>query len=185
MQAVGWEDFARLASAPVTVTVQGSVRSTDMTPYERVHYAPPDNWRVEDDSGNLHYLANDTGHYQLPAGGGRASFTPRRPGRRCSGDTTSVYLVHPRELVRPVDDDFTHPMGPVRETVFVGRRAWRVLLAPPPRKPQPVWQILDVASGITLAYQSLDGAGVVEFTSVVTDIELPPDTFAPPVDLMP
>jgi hypothetical protein len=180
---IRWDDFARLASVPVTISLQGHVHSTDTAATELVTYAPPDFWHIEDEGGHLRYLANDAGHYQWPAGGGQlACFQPRRPGHWHSGDMTSPNLIRPRELVQPVDDDFTRPAGPVVEILFLGRPAWRVLFTPPPRKPQPVWQILDVASGVTLAYQSLDGTNAVEFTSFVTDIELSKATFLEPTD---
>jgi hypothetical protein len=180
---ISWDDFARLAGAPVTVTVRGRVWSTDAAAAERVTFAPPDFWRVEDEGGRLRYLANDDGHYQWPAEGGPVScFQPRRPGDRYSGDTAGAYLIRPRELVRPDDDDFTRPAGPVEELLFLDRPAWRVLLTPPPRKPQPVWPVLDVASGVTLAYETVDGTNVVEFTSIVIDIEVTPETFMTPID---
>ena len=176
-----WGDFTQLASAPVTVTIRGEVRSIDTAPIEVLSYEPPDQWRIEDGAGNLCYLANETGHYQWPRGGGPlACFQPRQPGVWRSGGMTSPSLIKPRDLVHPQDDDFTRPAGPVEELTFLGRRAWRVLLAPPPRKPQPVWQILDVASGVTLAYQTPDGVGVVEFTTISTNLEFPPETFAEP-----
>jgi hypothetical protein len=181
MGVVAWEEFAQIASAPVTKTVHGRVRSIDMTPYEQVSYAPPDYWRVEDEHGRLRYLANETGHYLWRPGGRElAWFHPRRPGEWHSGDMTSHSLIHPRDLLGPLDDDFTHPAGPVQEVIFLDRPAWRVLLAPPPHKPEPVWQILDVTSGVTLAYQSPDGAAIAEFTGIETDVELPPEAFAAP-----
>jgi hypothetical protein len=89
-------------------------------------------------------------------------------------------LIRPRDLVNPLDEDFTRPAGPVEAITFIGRPAWRVLLTPPPRKPQPVWQTLDAASGITLAFQSPDGVALMEFTHLSTGMELPPETFALP-----
>jgi len=180
MGTVQWERFARLASAPVTVTMRGEVRSVDMTPYERVWFAPPDSWRIEDETGRLCWLANDDGYYRTQAGGDLATFEPRQPGSWRSGDMTAPTLIRPRDLVRPADDDFTRPLGPVEEVEFLGRPAWRVLLAPPPHKPRPVRQILDVVSGVTLAYRDPDGAAVVEFTAIETGAELPADTFAAP-----
>ena len=72
-------------------------------------------------------------------------------------------------------------LGPVEEVTVLGRPAWRVLLAPPPRKPAPVWQVLDVASGVTLAFRSLDDAPIIAFTAIETGVALPPGTFVPPV----
>jgi hypothetical protein len=40
--------------------------------------------------------------------------------------------------------------------------------------------VLDVESGVTLAYQSPDGPILAGFTSLTTDIELPAGTFAVP-----
>jgi hypothetical protein len=146
-----------------------------------VAFSPPDLWRVEDDHGRLRYLANETGHYQWPTSSGEpACFQPRRPGSWHSGAANSSDLIRPRELVNPRDDDFTRSAGPVEETIFIGRPAWRVMLAPPPHKPQAVRQVLDVESGATLAYQSPDGLLLVGFTSLVTGIRLPPETFASP-----
>jgi hypothetical protein len=179
---VSWAEFAGLASAPVTVALRGRVASAD-EPAERLIFAPPDFWRVTDDHGRLRYLANETGHYRWRTSSGElAGFEERRPGCWTSGGVNCTDLVRARELVNPIDDDFTRPAGPVQEIVFIGRPAWRVLLAPPPHKPQPVWQILDVRSGVTLAYQSPDGPTLIAFTSLATDIDLPPETFAAPPD---
>jgi hypothetical protein len=179
---VSWDDFARLASAPVTRTLRGRVVFADEPP-ERLTFAPPDFWRVEDDHGRLRYLANDVGHYQWRASSiDLACFQARRPGYWHSGGVNSADLVRPRDLVHPNDDDFTQPAGPVEEIIFIARPAWRVLLKPPPRKPQAVWQVLDVESGITLAYQSPDGLTLAGFTSLTTDIEPPSETFAEPAN---
>jgi hypothetical protein len=152
-------------------------------PAERLAFAPPDFWRVEDDHGRLRYLANDAGHYQWrPSSEDPACFQPRRPGAWHSGSVNCTNLVRSRDLMNTRDDDFTRPAGPVRETTFIGRPAWRVLLAPPPRKPQPVWQVLDVQSGVTLAYESPDGLTLVGFTSLATGVQLPPGTFDLPGD---
>jgi hypothetical protein len=180
MGTVGWESFARLAGAPVTVTVRGEVRSADMTPYERFWFAPPDSWRIEDESGRLRWLANDAGYYRPRSDGAGAGFEPRQPGVWHSGDMTAPTLIRPRDLLRPIDDDFTRPLGPVEVVEFLGRQAWQVLLAPPPHKPRPVWQVLDAVSGVTLAYRDPDGAAVVEFTAIETGADVPADTFAAP-----
>ncbi|WP_433291388.1 hypothetical protein ACQP2F_25350 [Actinoplanes sp. CA-030573] len=176
MSNVSWTQFARLVGAPVTVTLRGRVASAD-EPAERVCFAPPDLWRVTDDDGHLRYLANDDGHYTYPPGETRACFQPRRKGFWHSGGTVCSALIHPRDL-DDADDDFTRPLGAVEEIAFLGRVAWRVLLAPPARKPQPVWQVLDVASGVTLAYQAPDGQPLVAFTALETDVALPDGTFA-------
>lgn len=185
MGIVSWDDFAGLAGAPVTLTLHGCVASADEPP-ERLVFAPPDFWRVEDDHGRLRYLANETGHYQWRASSGELPcFQARRPGYWHSGGVNSTNLVRPRDLVNPTDDDFTRPVGPVEECTFIGRPAWRAMLAPPPRKPQAVWQILDVASGVTLAFQSPNNVTLIGFTSLTTDVECPPETFAGPVDIEP
>src|SRR5262245_1257229 len=115
---VSWDDFVRLASAPVTLALQGRVAFAD-EPAERLIFAPPDLWRVEDDHGGLRYLANDTGHYQWRASSGElACFQARRPGYWHSGGVNSTSLVLPRDLVNPIDDDFTQSIGPVEETTF-------------------------------------------------------------------
>ncbi|MEV4642843.1 hypothetical protein AB0J80_36435 [Actinoplanes sp. NPDC049548] len=178
MSAVSWEDFARLAGAPVTMTLRGRVESSDGVT-ERMTFVPPDNWRIEDDRGRLRYLANDTGHYQWPEAGGDepACFQPRRPGFWHSGGSISTDLVRPRELTDPRDDDFTRPAGPVEQVTVLGRPAWQVLLLPPPRKPQPVWQVLDVESGVILAYRSPDGVPLLAFTELVAGAPVPPETF--------
>jgi hypothetical protein len=183
IRAVGtvtWDDFARLASAPVTLAVRGRVASAD-EPAEHLVFAPPDLWRVEDELGQLLYLANDAGHYQWRAADGQpACFQARRAGTWHGGGVNSTNLVRPRNLLSPSDDDFTQPVCSVEETTVIGRPAWRVLLAPPPRKPQPVWQALDVESGVTLAYQTPDGQTLLGFTSLATGIAIPNGAFAAP-----
>lgn len=175
--AVTWADFVRLESAPVTTTVRGRVESMD-DPSERVVFAPPDLWRIEDDGGRLRYLANDDGFHQWqPQTSEIACFQPRRPGFWHSGGTVSPSLIRPRGLANPRDDDFTHPLGAVEEVDFLGRPAWQALLAPPARKPQPLLQTIDLESGITLAFQSPDGLLLAGFTSLETGFRPPGGTF--------
>ena len=175
-----WDDFARLASAPVVVALQGQVRCVEPVTVERVAYAPPDFWRVEDETLRVQYLANDLGHYQWSIPDGRARFQPRRPGYGYSGGMVSPSLIQPRDLVNPVDDDFTRPLAPVEALTFLGRPAWRALLAPPASKPSPVFQVLDLASGITLSFQDLDGNGVLEFAALTTGVEFSSSFFEKP-----
>jgi hypothetical protein len=174
-----WESFAELASAPVTVTVRGRVVGGDDGP-EVFSFSPPDRWRVEDDDHRPLYVADDEARYQW-ADGSFLSFEPRDPRSWISGGVECTGLIKPRELIHPIDDDFTSPAGPVEEVTFLGRPAWRLLLRPPPRKPQAVWQYLDVASGVTLAFRGWDGTPGVGFTAIETGVELPPGTFVPPV----
>jgi hypothetical protein len=54
------------------------------------------------------------------------------------------------------------------------------MLAPPDHKPQPVWQLLDVQTGVTLAYRSPDGVTLIGFTELTADMDLPRDTFDVP-----
>jgi hypothetical protein len=178
-----WIDFAELASAPITATIQGAVVSADTTGdiHEYVTFGPPDFWRVEDSEHRLRYLANETGHYQFPVGGGPvACFQPRLLGRRYGGGVESTALIYPRNLAQPEDDDFTRPIGPVEETVYLDRRAWRVVLAPPPRKPWPIVQVVDVVTGVTLAMESTMGTPLIAFTAIVTGKTIADDAFTDP-----
>lgn len=175
-----WEQFARLASTPCSQTVRGTVTSaeTGTGTAEHVSFAPPDQWRIEDGEHCLRYLANHVGHFQYPAGGGPvACFAPRRADYWHSGGMQSPSLIMPRDLMKPVDDDFTAPLGPIEEVSFLSRRAWRAVLAPPARKPHPVVQLLDVDSGVTLAYQSTDGQPILAFTGITIGEPLSADTF--------
>ncbi len=178
MRDITWEQFALLASAPVTVALRGRVVSIDPPHVEWISHTPPDWWRIEDEDRRLRFMANESGHYTWPAGRSEAAcFQPRRPGYFTSGGMVSPSLVRPRDLLRPIDDDFSRPAGRVEELTFIGRQAWRVLLAPPAHKPQPVWHVLDVLSGVTLAYQTPQGVSVAAFTELETDVEFPPGTF--------
>ncbi|MFE3544870.1 hypothetical protein ACFXK0_18070 [Nocardia sp. NPDC059177] len=70
-------------------------------------------------------------------------------------------------------DDFTTPTGPVGVTTFLGRPAWTVELAPPPRKPYPIQLVVDRATGIVLQQRS-DSAGTVldEWSELTVGAEL-------------
>lgn len=178
-----WARFAALASSPVTVAVRGAVCTLETGPQavEYVTFAPPDNWRIEDREHRLRYLANEVGHFQYPAGGGPvACFQPRRTGWWHSGGMESPALIVPRNLTEPADDDFTRPTGPVEAITYLGRSAWRVTLAPPARKPQALVQVLDVASGVTLALESTTGACLIAFVDIETGVDPPDGTFRPP-----
>ena len=179
---MNWDDFARLASGPVTVTVRGLVHGVEPPTAEAVQFAPPDFWWVEDGDRHLRYLANDRGHYRWrPGRASVACFQPRREGCWQSGGMSSPDLIRPRDLLHP-DGDFTSPLGPVESVRFLDRPAWQVLLAPPPHKSAPIRQVVDAASGITLAYRSADRTDLLAFSAVTTGLDLPPGTFDGPAD---
>jgi hypothetical protein len=47
-------------------------------------------------------------------------------------------------------DDFTRPVGGPEEVVMLGRPAWRITLAPPPHKPEPMQLIVDQRTFVVL-----------------------------------
>ncbi|MGQ0845862.1 MAG: hypothetical protein ACT4QF_17205 [Sporichthyaceae bacterium] len=75
------------------------------------------------------------------------------------------------------EDDFTRPTGPVTSTVFLGRQAWAVELAPPEYKPHPCQLVVDAETGIVLQQRN-DGFGSVEeWTEFVVGDDLDPALF--------
>jgi hypothetical protein len=58
--------------------------------------------------------------------------------------------------VRPFDwdrwngDDFTTPIGGPEEVVMLGRPAWRITLAPPPHKPEPIQMVVEQQTFLVL-----------------------------------
>ena len=176
----GWQRFAELASAPVRTTVVGRVHSAEIGVTEHVTFAPPDRWRIADAAGRLRFLADDDAWYRYDEVGTLAEFRPRSPGTWYSGMMESTTLIHPRDLLTSTHDyDFTAPLGPVDEVTHLDRAALRVTLAPPAHKPRPVVQYLDLASGVTLAYTTVDGEPLIGFTEIATGVALPPGTFRP------
>ena len=176
----GWQRFAELAGAPVRTTVVGRVHSTELGVTEHVTFAPPDRWRIADGVDRLRFLADADAYYRYDEDGALAEFRPRSSDTWYSGMMESPALIHPRHLVAPIDDDdFTAPLGPVEEVTYLDRAALRVTLAPPERKPRPVVQYLDLASGVTLAFTSTDGEPLIGFTEIAAGVALPPGTFRP------
>lgn len=77
---------------------------------------------------------------------------------RYLGDGTE--LLERRPATDWVGDDFTRPNGSIGTTVFLGRDAWTVELAPPSHKPFPIQIVVDRETGLWLQSRN-DGAGVV------------------------
>jgi len=175
----GWQRFAELASASVRTTVVGRVHSTELGVTEHVTFAPPDRWRIADGVDRLRFLADADASYRYDEDGTLAEFRPRSADTWYPGMMESPALIRPRDLVAPIDDDVTAPLGPVEEVSFLDRAALRVTLAPPARKPRPVVQYLDLASGVTLAFTATDGEPLIGFTEIATGVALPPGTFRP------
>lgn len=74
-------------------------------------------------------------------------------------------------------DDFTRPTGPVTATIFLGREAWAVELAPPPHKPHPLQWVVDAETGLVLQQRN-DGFGFrEEWVELVLGEELPEELF--------
>ncbi|NKR57768.1 hypothetical protein GS485_08510 [Rhodococcus hoagii] len=78
---------------------------------------------------------------------------------RYLGDGTE--LLERRPATDWIGDDFTRPTGPIDTTVFLGREAWTLDLAPPPHKPFPIRIVVDRETGLLLQSRN-DGAGVVD-----------------------
>ena len=74
-------------------------------------------------------------------------------------------------------DDFTRPSGPAREVRFLGRSAWEIELAPPPRKPHPMQLIVDQQTGLVLREGNAAFGTFTEWTSLDLTAELPDDLF--------
>lgn len=74
-------------------------------------------------------------------------------------------------------DDFARPRGPIEPTVFLGRPAWSVELAPPRHKPFPLTRIIDAQTGIVLQQRN-DGFGsVCEWIEIAFGTQLPDTLF--------
>lgn len=70
-------------------------------------------------------------------------------------------LLERRPTTDWVGDDFTKPTGPIGTTVFLGRAAWTVELAPPSHKPSPIQIVVDRETGLWLQSRN-DDAGVAD-----------------------
>lgn len=97
--------------------------------------------------------------------GGEFWFVP--PGGTVADHHRATHLAFPdhqltrRRPLREWDsDDFTRPTGPVEPVEYLGRTAWRVEVAPPPRKPHPLTWVVDDATGLVLSAGSAGGTWV-------------------------
>lgn len=69
-------------------------------------------------------------------------------------------------------DDFTEPVGGPEEITMLGRLAWRVTLAPPPHKPEPMHMVIDQSTFLVLR-EGNDAFGTFhEWTELITDPEI-------------
>jgi hypothetical protein len=78
---------------------------------------------------------------------------------------------------RWVGEDFTIPTSPARNTMFLGRPAWEIELAPPPHKPEPIQIVIDRVTGLVLRQASSAFATFHEWLELDTDPQLSDDLF--------
>jgi hypothetical protein len=74
-------------------------------------------------------------------------------------------------------EDFTHPTGDPVAAEFLGRRAWRVELAPPSHKPFPLALIVDAQTGIVLSEANESFTTVKEWVEISLGEELSANVF--------
>lgn len=97
--------------------------------------------------------------------------------RQVWGHAAGTHLLVRREAQQWLDDDFTRPTGRCGRTMFLGRAAWTVELAPPAHKPHPAQLVVDAETGVVLQ-QRVDAVGAVdEWTEITVGASLDPALF--------
>ena len=128
--------------------------------------------RRETMAGDLLSLQHGTEHWVVSRGGTSARHWP------------SAFLTWPDQLLserRPIRqydrDDFTRAASAPSPTVFLGRPAWTVEVAPPARKPSTLTLTVDDETGLVLAAHSGDGVSFVAWQELDVGADLPDDLF--------
>jgi hypothetical protein len=134
-----------------------------------------DRMRIEEPDGRPNLIVGDELCWQFDRDHDEPVSSPARVVRYAGGGTE---LLSRRDAQEFSGDDFTRPTGPVRETTFLGRRAWTVELAPPQHKPHPLQLVVDADTGIVLQQRN-DGFGSVdEWVEFVLGEHLEPCLFS-------
>ena len=112
-------------------------------------YRPPGDLREADAGGRVRRITTPAGTWQV-RDDGVAEWYPRPPDEVLGWSHPLLRpAVAPYGFRRP--DDYHQPLGPPAPVEWLGRRAWRVTLAPvPPRKPEPVTLWIDEEFGFLL-----------------------------------
>jgi hypothetical protein len=74
-------------------------------------------------------------------------------------------------------DDFTEPVGGPNEVSMLGRPAWRVVLAPPPHKPEPMQIVIDQRTFLTLREGNEAFGTYHEWSELDLDPDIDDDAF--------
>lgn len=129
--------------------------------------------RVERADGSLTFITDGTTTWTFDDDGTVTAST----GRRTMYAGHGTHLVSRREATDYLGDDFTRPTGAVTGGEHLGRPAWVVELAPPPRKPLPLEVVVDAATGLLLE-QNVRGAGASDsWVELAVGEELDPSLF--------
>lgn len=115
-----------------------------------------DRYRIEDPGGTVLLIVDDRTRWQFDGD----HPLPLAMPRRAFGDGGTA-LFSRRRPESFLGDDFTRPAGPIGTAWFLGRLAWTVELASPPRKPHPMQLVVDAETGLILQ-RRIDGSGIAE-----------------------
>src|SRR3954471_22476248 len=106
-----------------------------------------DRLRVADPDGRARLVTDGTTAWSFAG----ASETPAEaPYRNLEFGMGGTDLLVRSTAEQWLGDDFTRPTGPPTATVFLGRDAWAIELAPPDRKPHPIQLVIDAETGMRL-----------------------------------
>lgn len=148
----------------------GPQSAPDLSSYRLLKKGP--RLRRESLSGRLLSLQHGNEHWVVDPNGTSARHWP------AAMLTWPDQLLSERRPLRQYDrDDFTRAANPPSPTVFLGRQAWQVDVAPPPRKPFALTMIIDDETGLVLAAHSGNGTSFVEWRELELGAELPDDLF--------
>ena len=85
-------------------------------------------------------------------------------------------LTHRRALRDWSRTDYTQPTGPILPVTQMGRPAWRVEVAPPPRKQHPLTWVIDDQTGYVLSAES-GGGDYVRWDHLEVGSDIDPAAF--------
>jgi predicted enzyme related to lactoylglutathione lyase len=130
--------------------------------------------RIEEPDGQPDLIVDDTTCWRFDRAHDEPVASPRSALQFAMSGTELLTRREPTEFM---GTDFTRPTGKVGATVFLGRPAWTVELAPPQHKPYPIQLVVDAETGIVLQQRN-DGFGSVdEWVEFVVGDQLDADLF--------
>ena len=122
-------------------------------------------YRVETLAGELLYIKGADRSWRFTPGRDVPTLVLHEDDDEYEGGSYGYAIERPSPT-RWRGDDFTTPTGPLTRTMYLGRAAWEIEIAPPPHKPAPIVLTVDANSGMQLRWHSGRFGDVFRWTEI-------------------